>query len=156
MQREEYMALALSLAREIHGEDLLDLISLANKVRRKFSPPFQRCSIINAKSGRCQENCRFCAQSGHNCCPQVENYPVLEPEKVLEAARKVYDLPDRGLNGAYKVPQAHLPPPNLPRFGGGERPPFSCKPIAPLTITMGQRLVDTIACKSESICFPAP
>ena len=33
----------------------------------------------------------------------------------------------------------HLPPPNLPRFGGGERPPFSCKPIAPLTITMGQR-----------------
>ena len=35
----------------------------------------------------------------------------------------------------------HLPPPNLPRFGGGERPPFSCKPIAPLTITMGQRLI---------------
>ena len=44
----------------------------------------------------------------------------------------------------------HLPPPNLPRFGGGERPPFSCKPIAPLTITLGQRLVDTIACKLES------
>ena len=39
------------------------------------------------------------------------------------------------------MPQAHLPPPNLPRFGGGERPPFSCKPPAPLTITMGQRLV---------------
>ena len=34
----------------------------------------------------------------------------------------------------------HLPPPNLPRFGGGERPPFLCKPPAPLTITMGQRL----------------
>ena len=49
-------------------------------------------------------------------------------------------FPERGLNGAYKVPQAHLPPPNLPRCGGGERPPFSCKPIAPLTITMGQRL----------------
>ena len=50
-------------------------------------------------------------------------------------------FPDRRLNGAYKVPQAHLPPPNLPRFGGGERPPFSCKPPAPLTITMGQRLI---------------
>ena len=49
-------------------------------------------------------------------------------------------FPERRLNGAYKVPQAHLPPPNLPRFGGGERPPFFCKPIAPLTITMGQRL----------------
>ena len=35
----------------------------------------------------------------------------------------------------------HLPPPGLPRFGGGERPPFSCKPPAPLTITLGQRLV---------------
>ena len=34
----------------------------------------------------------------------------------------------------------HLPPPGLPRFGGGERPPFLCKPIAPLTITMSQRL----------------
>ena len=34
----------------------------------------------------------------------------------------------------------HLPPSNLPRFGGGERPPFFCKPPAPLTITMGQRL----------------
>ena len=30
---------------------------------------------------------------------------------------------------------------SYPRFGGGERPPFSCKPIAPLTITMGQRLI---------------
>ena len=49
-------------------------------------------------------------------------------------------FPERRLNGAYKVPQAHLPPPNLPRFGGGERPPFCCKPPAPLTITMGQRL----------------
>ena len=35
----------------------------------------------------------------------------------------------------------HLPPPSLPRFGGGERPPFLCKPPAPLTITMGQRLI---------------
>ena len=35
----------------------------------------------------------------------------------------------------------HLPPPGLPRFGGGERPPFRCKPPAPLTITMGQRLI---------------
>ncbi len=50
-------------------------------------------------------------------------------------------FPDRGLNGAYKVSQMHLPPPGLPRFGGGERPPFLCKPPAPLTITMGQRLV---------------
>ena len=79
----------LTLAREIHGEDLLDLISLANKVRKKFAPAWSRCSIINAKSGKCGENCRFCAQSGHHDS-KIETYPLLEPEKVLAAAREVY------------------------------------------------------------------
>jgi biotin synthase len=79
----------LALAREIHGEDLLDLISLANKVRRKFAPQWSRCSIINAKSGKCGEDCRFCAQSGHHSS-QIETYPLLEPEKVLAAAQKVH------------------------------------------------------------------
>ena len=54
------------------------------------------------------------------------------------SAKKPSVLHADGLN---KVSQMHLPPPNLPRFGGGERPPFSCKPPAPLTITMGQRLI---------------
>ena len=54
------------------------------------------------------------------------------------SAKKPSVLHADGLN---KVSVTHLPPPNLPRFGGGERPPFSCKPIAPLTITMGQRLI---------------
>ena len=53
------------------------------------------------------------------------------------SAKKPSVLHADGLN---KVSQMHLPPPNLPRFGGGERPPFSCKPPTPLTITMGQRL----------------
>ena len=62
-------------------------------------------------------------------------------------------FPDRGLNGAYKVSQMHLPPPNLPRFGGGERPPFLCKPPAPLTITMGQRLGSLQAADLEVFAY---
>ena len=62
------------------------------------------------------------------------------PRRTGTPARNGCAVPDRRLNGAYKVSQMHLPPPGLPRFGGGERPPFLCKPPAPLTITMGQRL----------------
>jgi biotin synthase len=80
---------ALSIAETIHGADLLDLISLANKVRLKFAPALQSCSIINAKSGRCRENCRFCAQSAAYGTG-IETYPILAPETVLEAAGKVY------------------------------------------------------------------
>ena len=80
---------SLAIAETIHGADLLDLISLANKVRVKFAPPLQSCSIINAKSGRCRENCRFCAQSAAYGTG-IETYPILAPETVLEAAEKVY------------------------------------------------------------------
>jgi biotin synthase len=80
---------ALAIAENIHGADLLDLVSLANKVRLKFAPPIQSCSIINAKSGRCRENCRFCAQSAAYGTG-IDTYPILAPEAVLEAAGKVY------------------------------------------------------------------
>ena len=81
---------ALSIAESVHGADLLDLISLANKVRLKFAPAVQSCSIINAKSGKCRENCRFCAQSAAYDTG-IETYPVLAPEAVLEAAGKAYE-----------------------------------------------------------------
>ena len=81
---------ALSIAETIHGADLLDLISLANKVRLKFAPAIHSCSIINAKSGKCRENCRFCAQSAAYDTG-IETYPVLAPEAVLEAAGKAYE-----------------------------------------------------------------
>lgn len=85
LSREE----ALALARDIHGEDLLDLVSLANKVRLKFAPAVHSCSIINAKSGKCCEDCRFCAQSAHHHT-KIETYPLLKPETVLEHAREAY------------------------------------------------------------------
>ena len=81
---------ALAIAENIRGADLLDLVSLANKVRLKFAPAVHSCSIINAKSGKCCENCRFCAQSAAHHTG-IDTYPLLAPETVLEAAGKVYD-----------------------------------------------------------------
>ena len=80
---------ALAIAETVSGSDLLDLVALANKVRLKFAPAVHSCSIINAKSGSCRENCRFCAQSAAYSTG-IETYPILAPEAVLEAAGKVY------------------------------------------------------------------
>lgn len=80
---------ALELAETIHGNDIPDLVSLANKVRDRFSPEITPCSIVNAKSGVCSQNCKFCAQSGFHQTG-VETYDLLDGEAILDAAREVY------------------------------------------------------------------
>lgn len=81
--------LAMELG-ELKGEDILDLVSLANKVRNRYTPDMHACSIINAKSGMCGENCKFCAQSRHHTAA-VEKYSLLSADEILKGARKVYD-----------------------------------------------------------------
>ena len=71
------------------GETVLDLISLAHKVRLKFAPGLHACSIVNAKSGSCPENCRFCAQSAHHAA-QAPEYGLLEPAELLARAESVW------------------------------------------------------------------
>ncbi len=85
LTREE----ALALVTQVNGADILDLVSLANKVRQKFAASIAPCSIINAKSGRCEQNCRFCAQSAHHDTG-VTTYELLQKEEVVEAAKKAY------------------------------------------------------------------
>ncbi|MCG8343193.1 MAG: biotin synthase BioB [Chlorobiales bacterium] len=76
------------------GEDVPDLLSLANKVKNRYAVlpdgELHSCSIINAKSGVCAENCRFCAQSLHNSA-DVEQYPLLDSERILQSAVDIYD-----------------------------------------------------------------
>jgi biotin synthase len=43
------------------------------------------CGIVNAKSGLCPENCKFCPQSVHSA-GSVDCYPLLDEEKIVQAA----------------------------------------------------------------------
>lgn len=72
----------------ISGEDIMDLCSLANKVRLKFSKDIHVCSISNIKSGSCGENCKYCAQSSHYNT-NITNYPLVSKEQILKEAQDV-------------------------------------------------------------------
>jgi biotin synthase len=68
------------------GSGVVDLFSLANRVREKFNGnTIELCSIINAKSGSCPEDCSFCAQSIHNKT-DTKAYPLLNKEEIMDAA----------------------------------------------------------------------
>lgn len=63
-----------------------ELLAAAESVTRHFQPvKFDSCSIINAKSGRCPENCKWCAQSAHYHTGAAE-YQLLDSEKMTKAA----------------------------------------------------------------------
>lgn len=69
-------------------EDTMLLLAMADKIRQKFSGnAVDFCAIINARSGHCQEDCKFCAQSGwYKTGAKV--YRLLPEEEILAAARK--------------------------------------------------------------------
>lgn len=77
--REEALAL--------YEQPLDRLCQAADDIRRHFcSNGFDICTIINGKSGRCSENCRFCAQSAHNHTGTAE-YPLLAAQEIVAQAK---------------------------------------------------------------------
>lgn len=68
------------------GSEIYYLFAAANEVREKFrGKKIDLCSIINAKSGACPEDCSFCAQSAYSKT-NTNVYPLLNKENILEAA----------------------------------------------------------------------
>jgi len=70
-------------------ETLHHLIEAAHEITEKrASQTAELCSLINAKSGACEEDCKFCGQSSfYNT--GVQTYPLVEEETVLKRAKEV-------------------------------------------------------------------
>jgi biotin synthase len=65
-----------------------DPMYAAYVVKRHFQgDKLHRCSIVNAKSGACGEDCKFCAQSSYyQKDTGVETYPIMNADQILKAA----------------------------------------------------------------------
>ncbi len=80
-------AISKTEALQLVKADLDELCEVANEIRKKFcGDEFEICTIINAKSGRCSENCKFCAQSAHYEV-DVEKYPLMDSDQILAVAK---------------------------------------------------------------------
>ena len=72
---------ALELAEKVEPARLYQA---ADELREKLHKnSLDLCSIVNAKSGKCSENCKFCAQSSHYDV-EVASYDVVDIEKAVQ------------------------------------------------------------------------
>lgn len=73
-------------------EDLLKLYNLPleellAKSSEFMSDNIEFCSLINARNGKCSQNCKYCAQSSHYCT-NIESYPLVELDEVIKSAKE--------------------------------------------------------------------
>lgn len=76
--------------------DLESLKKGANRIREELcGNQVNLCTIINGKSGRCSENCKFCAQSAHHHTG-AKVYSFLDIDEIVAECKK------NEKNGAHK------------------------------------------------------
>jgi len=97
----DYLDLArqVKAGRSLTGEEAMAILtargSLLTQVfagshwlrEQRFGSQVELCSIINAKSGKCAENCAFCAQSAHHRT-SAPVYPLKSTEEMVAGARQ--------------------------------------------------------------------
>lgn len=69
--------------------NLMDIVSLSNKVTTLYHKDYHLCTIFNAKSGACAENCRYCAQSSHHKA-EIDVYDMKSIDEIIKAADECY------------------------------------------------------------------
>jgi biotin synthase len=80
IERDE--ALEMAASRDLDG-----LIEASDRIRERFAgKKVQLCTIMNARSGGCEENCKFCAQSSHYFTG-IPEYKLVGAEEALSLAK---------------------------------------------------------------------
>ncbi len=73
--------------KELLHKPLLEIIGLANELRNRFcGSTLHLCAIVNARSGLCSGDCKYCAQSRVSKA-EIEVYPLKSKDEILESAR---------------------------------------------------------------------
>ena len=68
---------------KLYNTDLDELLNIASKHIKKDYVEF--CSLVNARNGKCSQNCKYCAQSSHYRT-DIETYPLIDVDTVKEMA----------------------------------------------------------------------
>lgn len=74
----------------MNKQELLNLYNMELDELLKVSSQYIKneiefCSLINARNGKCSQNCKYCAQSSHYCT-NIESYPLVSVEEVKKVA----------------------------------------------------------------------
>ena len=73
---------------KLYDMNLDELIEKASKVTKEnFDNSVEVCSIISARTGKCNENCKYCSQSSHNHA-KIHCHSLLSVDEVKAAALK--------------------------------------------------------------------
>jgi len=71
---------------ELPDERIYEVLAVTERVRRLHKgAEVDLCSIVNAKSGLCREDCSFCSQSVRHAS-DIEAWSMREPEEILGSA----------------------------------------------------------------------
>jgi biotin synthase len=127
--------------------DEAELLAGASKIREAFfGKQVELCSIINAKSGKCDMDCRFCSQSGHNST-EIEVYPFMDSQTLEEQIREDIKDGDRKCGvvtsgGKLSTDELKELAETVKRIGGGA--------AAPVCGSLGRLTPDDLAMLKES------
>ena len=66
----------------LYNLDLNELLKISAKY---MSNNIELCSLVNARNGKCSQDCKYCAQSAHYLT-DIEDYPLISKEAVIKAA----------------------------------------------------------------------